>query len=265
MCVAVLLASFVLCASCVRVPAAETPTGDSPAVATIEMFLEIDDTIVSDDLMIAARDAAAEITPAIKRCGDEATLSTEQCLLAAILGNARLTTRPGTAQPADSTLSATLARKSGTCAALVAIVLALTEDHGAPFRAVVLRDHVLLESSRHPEVFYETLRSGARVKLDLSRREVEIAVRTDLADYVAYYLDNLAARFALVDDLETAERLFGQALDSAPDSARIHYNFGLFHRLRGSGEAGAVFLDRAYELGWPRDPQERAAGFSLLD
>ncbi len=168
-------------------------------------------------------------------------------------------------RPIDSTLAATLARKSGTCAALVAIVLSLTEGHGAPFRAVVLRDHALLESSRHRGVFYETLRSGARVDLELARREEEIVVRANLEDYVAYYLDNLAARFALAGDLETAERLFRQALDSAPDSARIHHNFGMFQQLFGSPELADVFLDRAYDLGWPRDRGGQSADLSLLD
>lgn len=259
-----LIASLVLVVGCTRVPAesdVSTPSLDAP----IDAFFAIDGAFVSDDVMNAARNGAVGIERAMNRCGDSATLSAEQCLLGAILGNARLTTRPGTAQPIDSTVSSTLAHKSGTCAALVAIVLSLTEARGAPFHAVVLRDHVLLESSRHSGVFYETLQSGLRVNLELSRREAEVVVRAGLAEYVAYYLDNLAARLALAGDLETAERLFQQALESAPDSARIHYNYGMFQRLFGSAESAARLVDRAYELGWPQDREGPPKTLSLLD
>ena len=93
----------------------------------------------------------------------------------------------------------------------------------------------------------------------------EEAARVNLREYVPYYLDNLAARHALSGKPETAEVLFRRALDLAPDSARIHYNFGMFQRLFGSEELGEALMEGAHDLGWPQDPSSRSEGLSLLD
>ena len=230
----------------------------------IDVLLSIDEPLVEQAMVLAARAALDEIRPAIDACRDPGTLNWERCLLSSILGNARLTAKPPADEPIANTAAVALVHKSGSCAAVVAVVLALTDAH-TPFQAVVLTDHVLLESTRHPGVYYEPLRSGARVDPTFTDLDGSVLVRVGFREYLAYYLDNLAARFALANEAQTSDRLFKDALMLAPGAARVHYNYGLFKRWRGDLSGAGEHARRASELGWPDVKNQATSAVTVLD
>lgn len=74
--------------------------------------------------------------------------------------------------------------------------------------------------------------------------------RVDGAHYVAYYLDNLAARLAEVGDVQAATDAFESALAIAPAAARILYNYGSFLVGVERFSDGLEYLDQAIQAGW---------------
>lgn len=112
----------------------------------------------------------------------------------------------------------------------LALALALTEDLGDPFEAMVLREHVMLGLNASPEVLYEVLERGRELSdSDLSRHEPYPPggpTRESGAVYLPYYLDNLAARFAEAGDAEAAEGIFLKALELGPQAVRVYFSYG---------------------------------------
>lgn len=194
--------------------------------------------------MLSARAAA---------CALGTSAAQERCVLDALLGDGGLAAAPDRSPPATSTVTLALADGSGTCAALAASVLALTES-AAIFEALVFREHVVLVSRARPESAFELLQAGRPLDTaDLerfSRRTPGGPVRVEGADFVPYYLDNLAARLAEAGRTDEAERAFRRALELAPEAPRILYNYGSFLVRERRFAEGVGPLDEAIRRGW---------------
>ena len=178
----------------------------------------------------------------------------ETCVLDALFAADGLDGLDGSSSPLESSVTWTLINGSGSCAALVATVLAFSEDVGSAFNALILRDHVLLVSARSPHRRFELLEKGRLLSEPefLNHQPFPPGGPEEVGPeaFVAYYLDNLAARFAEAGEPEKAERVFKRALDIAPKSGRVHYNLGTFllqseRYVEAEGE-----LSRAIRLGW---------------
>ncbi|MCP3996234.1 MAG: tetratricopeptide repeat protein [bacterium] len=154
---------------------------------------------------------------------------------------------------AASTVSAALVESRGSCAALTALVLSLTEPMGDPFEAVVMKDHVLLGSSADPDAFFELLKEGEPIDeaVVLSQPQPPGGpLRLSGPEFLPYYLDNLAARLADTGEPDRATALFERALKLAPEAGRIHFNYGTFLTQIGRDAAAEQHLSMAIELGW---------------
>jgi tetratricopeptide (TPR) repeat protein len=240
-------------------PAAAADDKDSLAAhrspPLLESFLLVDRTLVDAGTASGAWDRAWREVAALDGCHARHAEPEARagCYLEALFGADGMRPAPRAARPAASTLATALVERRGSCAALVAVALALTDDLGRPFEAVVLRDHVLLGLRGAPGVRYELRESGRPVaEADLGRHPLPPGGPARVAGraFLPYYLDNLAARYAEAGEIEAAERLFVQALDLAPRAARLRYNFGTFLLDRDRHAEALEHLTSAIRLGW---------------
>lgn len=231
------------CSSRARV-VPSTPAERQPLIDRLLLF---DATLVTPAETAKAR---AAFNGHIERL---ASCATEDCVLEALLGNGGFSTDRAMAAPRANTATYALAEGRGSCAALVAVVLAVASEQHLALEAVVFRDHVVLASATNPTVHYEVL-EGGRV---LEARELANyasppggPVRVDADGYLPLYLDNLAARLAEAGKNDEAHGLFQEVLALAPDTARVNYNYGTFLLGRKRPRDALTYLDRAIELGW---------------
>lgn len=188
-------------------------------------------------------------------CAKTTAHERERCALEVILGPDRLAPSGFTnTTPEENSATHALTHGRGSCASLVAVILALTEDLGSPFNALVLRDHVLLGSSSEPSRFYEVLESGRELRLpDASayrRAGPTGPIRASGSGFLPYYLDNIAARLANSGRADEAADVFELALSLGSNEARIQFNFGSFLATQGQYDAAARLLTSAIEAGW---------------
>lgn len=156
--------------------------------------------------------------------------------------------------PLANSLTGVLASQRGTCSSMVATVLGLNESLGGPLEAVVLRDHVVLGIRGQEGRYLETLDGGrplmerdlSRFKMPPSGRPLRLGGR----EFVAYYLDNLAARLSASGDKARAEAALLKALAVAPKAARIHYNYGTLLLELGRNTEALHHLRKAIAGGW---------------
>lgn len=192
---------------------------------------------------------------ALRVCAPKSPASEqERCYLETLLRADHLRPAADAQKPATNTLSMAIAEGRGSCAALVAVALALTEPLGDPFEAVIFRDHVLLASRAETGVYFEVL-DGGRVVEEGELRRYEPhppggPLRVSGRDYLPYYLDNLAARLVESGDAAAADRTFRAAIVLNPKAPRIRYNYGTFLLDTGDASAALEQLDRAIHLGW---------------
>ena len=230
-----------------------------PGSPLLETLLQLDTDFHDASLIEKARHRAMSYLQELSTCYSERSGSDEasECFLKALLEGRDLAPAPQPAVPSQNTATTTLAEGRGSCAALIATVLALTEPFGGPFEAVVLREHVLLGSRDAPNRYYEVLEGGRPLKnAELGRYEPFPPggpIRVGGSEYLAYYLDNLAARLAEADEPQAADETFQKALQLAPGAARVHYNYGTFLLQRDRFEFAEMHLTRAIRMGW-KDP-----------
>ena len=228
----------------------------APDSTLFERFLEYDGFVLADGDAEPVREAAHKVAERLTRCRDAGgeDQAVEECALRTIFGNGTLRPVVRSLEPTESTMTSVLIEGRGSCAALVATVLGLTESVGDPFNAVILRDHVLLVSKSSPAVHYEALEGGRRLDPGKIARQLPSPpggpIQVSGEDFLPYYLDNLAARFAEAGDGATAERLFREALDLGPGTARVHYNYGTFLLGQERAEDADRHLNRAIRQGW---------------
>jgi tetratricopeptide (TPR) repeat protein len=223
--------------------------------ALLDRFLDLDAQFLGSKESPEARRVAARYSEDLVACQTRPLSVRERCYLDAVFGPGRLGSVPQSLAVHENSVTGTLAGGRGSCAALVATILALTEPYGTPFKAAVFRSHVLLMSSTNPTVFYEVLERGKmtfRAEFDGEQSAapggMQIAEGTD---YVAVYLDNLGARLADARQQDdAAQRAFEEALRLAPDLARAHYNLGTLLLRREDLVAARNHLCRAIRLGW---------------
>ena len=136
----------------------------------------------------------------------------------------------------------------------MAVLIAFGDRLQVPFTAIVLREHVLLGSATDPAVAYEVLDRGRVVGLSELHHYGPMppggAVHVAGADFLPYYLDNLAARLAEAGDVAAAERTFRDAVSIAPKVARVRYNLGTFLVQRERYREAERELTRAIDRGW---------------
>ena len=180
--------------------------------------------------------------------------SGENCLVRATLGDGGIAGLQPAPAAAANTVTHALAERRGSCAAIVAVLLALGEKLQVPFTVIVLRDHVLLGSAADPDVAYEALDHGRIVRLSELHRYGPMppggTAHVTGADFLPYDLDNLAARLAEVGDVAVAERTFREAVSIAPRVARVRYNLGTFLVQQERYREGERELTRAIDRGW---------------
>ena len=193
----------------------------------------------------------------VHACGTPRVEIVEQwfrCALDALLGVDGLKPSPDPNSLVANSATSALSSHEGSCAALVAAVLALTEPFGEPFDAAVLRDHVVLGLRSAPGVYFEVLEGGRQLNnLDLRRHRMPPGGKPTRVlghEYLAYYLDNLAARLADGGDTAKAERALVKALEIAPKSGRVHYNYGTLLLRTERFKAAEAHLKLAIRLGW---------------
>ncbi len=222
-------------------------------------MLELDATFLPSPEIDAARRVVFEYQRELGTCWESHTRPETRagCAVNTLLASGELKPAGRPAEPEANTLTHVLVHREGSCAALVAVVLALTEPHGEPLEATIFRDHVVLSVRGRAGLYFEALKGGRR----LSVGELKAfpappggpeTVRG--AHYVAYYLDNLAARLAEAGRPAEAERAFKRALDIAHRSGRTHYNYGTLLLKLGRADEALPHLRRAIRLGWDDAP-----------
>jgi len=73
-------------------------------------------------------------------------------------------------------------------------------------------------------------------------------------DFLAYYVDNLAVRFADAGDAKRAEMMFDKAVDLGPRVARIRFNYGTF--LLGASRLELAKGQLRHSYGWIRETRQ---------
>jgi len=217
-------------------------------------MLELDSELVSVGGADEAQEAVVSLSRQFAICSERDGEARNRCIVQALFAGDTLTPTRHDSMPQNNTVTTALTEGRGSCAALTATVLALTDGPEAPFVALILRDHVLLGSAASEGVYYELLDGGKRVPENRVVRHKPHPpggpVRVTGADYVPYYVDNLAARLAEAGEFEPAELAFRKALALGPKIARIHYNYGTFLLQRSRFKAAERYLSRAIRLGW---------------
>ena len=178
----------------------------------------------------------------------------EYCVWSASLGDDGITGLQSAPAPAENTLTHALAERRGSCAAIVAVLLARGEQQGVPLTAIVLREHVLLGSATDPGLAYEVLDRGRTVRLSELQSYGPMPpggpARVTGAGFLPYYYDNLAARLAESGSAVAAESAFREAIRIAPKVARFRYNLGTFLVSNERHREAVRELTRAIGRGW---------------
>jgi tetratricopeptide (TPR) repeat protein len=214
----------------------------------IDQLLRFDASLVTDAETAQARAAFDGYVERVASCTDVS------CVVETLLADGSLSTDRAMVAPRANTASYALVEGRGSCAALVAVVLAVaSERRPLALDAVVFRDHVVLASTVDREVYYEVL-DGGRVLEPPELAEYTPPpggpVRVDAEGYLPYYVDNLAARLAEAGRDDEADGFFRESLALVPDTARVNYNYGTFLLRRQRDVDALAHLDRAIELGW---------------
>lgn len=164
----------------------------------------------------------------------------------------RLVTVAEPGDPESSTVTSALIRHRGNCAALSSLVLAVAEGVNVPMDAVVFPRHVVVRARWSDDRLFELLSRGSAMSMSQVRRRLGAEgarkTRVRARAFLAYYVDNLAVRFADAGENSRAETLFEQAIDAGPRVARIRFNYGTFFLGMNRLESAKDQLGRAVRL-----------------
>lgn len=234
------MACFVVAARCVA--GSTGVRADSAAPSLLETYVAIDESLSFE---------SAEVT-GVPRLSCAGSAPSTACLVRDFLSR-ELRPVPHDASLAENTVSNALRSQRGSCAALVALFLALKpEDFGA--EAVVLRNHVVVGSAERTDRYFDLTERGQILSIEELSKFGPLPpggpIRVHGEGFIAYYLDNLGARLAAAGRPAAAEEAFRRALGLAPGAARIHYNLASFLMASGRWREAAEEFRRALEFGW---------------
>ena len=255
--VSVFAFSIVLSFLAVLAAERETPLHSNPDIPLLTVLLDLDRPLYDRDTLERARTAALRLTGRVDSCNEASGKRGVECALEAVLHG--ITATPlSDPQVETSTVTAALIHGRGTCAALVAVALALTAHPEPLFEAVVLREHVLLGTVDGMDRYFETIEAGRRLSgSDLYRYKPWPPggpVRVKASDYPAYYADNIAVRLANAGQSDLARQFFEESISIAPSAARVRFNFGTFLLGTERYTEAEAELARAIRLGWKDAP-----------
>ncbi len=213
-----------------------------PLASSSLSYWDVDRVVVREGDVAAAITSAAHLARVARdRCGDVASDQWVPCV-SLLLSNREGVTH-GSVGIFNSMVTGVFQAGNGNCAGLTGALLLLA-DSEAGFDTLVAPDHVAVRSKRTGQVF--ELLEGGRPLLPLeveARLKNAEVVRAE--DFPAYYADNLAVRLAAAGDLVSAEQVFRLALNGAPSSRRVHFNFGTFLLDQGRNEEAVPHLEVA--------------------
>lgn len=241
-----MIVSFVLASM------ALTPAAHTGAMNPLDRWLDAERALCDPSTRDLARERGARHLVALDECsGDREAVA--RCVVARLFGPEGLSgVVAADEEPQRATICHALTTSRGTCAALVATALALTEATGSPFEAVVFPDHVALGLRDSPQVIFETLEHGRQLRpSDLPTRKAMDAppLRVATEGYLAYHHDNLASRLAQAGRLDEAEAMFRRGIQIDPHVARLRYNLGTMLLEQGRNAESLTELDLAVKRG----------------
>ena len=175
-----------------------------------------------------------------------------RCVVDALFRSGQLSTVEDPGDPQSSTVTSVLASHKGNCAALTAVALALAERVGVPMEAVVFPRHVVVRSPADPDHALELLQRGSELTMAQTRKRLgadgarDTRVRANA--FPAYYMDNLAVRFAEAGNADRAETMFKRAIEDSPRMPRVRFNYGTFLLGKGRHTLAEKQLRRAVRL-----------------
>lgn len=211
-------------------------------------ILRYDAILLGAEQTGVARQHAALLETRVQSCQSEA----DECILEILLADDTLSAIASASSPFENSATSALTQRGGSCAALVAVILALGESTASPFKAMILRQHVVLTSGGNR--YFEVLDGGRRLaQAELNRHQPDPPVGIVTVggwEYLPYYLDNLAARLADAGKHDRADAAFQEALKRAPNAARIRYNYGTFLFQQGAYVDAERELRKSMSLGW---------------
>jgi tetratricopeptide (TPR) repeat protein len=227
-----------------------------------DSFAAVDATFL-DASQIASSGAAFEaLVHHASPCGATATPKQDRarCVVDSLFASDQLVTVAEPGDPESSTVTSVLVSHRGNCAALTALVLAVADRVNVPMEAVVFPRHVVVRARGKDDYLFEVLSRGSMLSMAQLRRQLgadgahDTRVRPNA--FLAYYIDNLAVRFADAGRTDRAQPLFERAIQAGPHVARVRFNYGTFllglNRLEPAREQlhRAVRLDSHNAPGW---------------
>lgn len=228
---------------------------DEPAHSTLlDAFLAVDTQFLEASHVGAARVGFERLVDEASPCavGRQTSQDRARCVFDAIFAALRIDTIGEPSGPESSTVTSALTSRRGNCAALTAVALALAERAGVPMEAIVYPHHVVVRAHGNGDEVFEMLDRGAGLTVSQLRARLgadgALGIRVHPRSFPAFYLDNLAVRFAQAGDRKRAEGLFAQALEASPRAARIHFNYGTFLLETNRAKPAAEELRRAVRL-----------------
>lgn len=155
----------------------------------------------------------------------------------------------------EGTVTHALATGRGTCAALAALSLAVADGTGVSLRLVVIGAHVVVADPADPARAFELLEGGRSTSLAVVSRRTRsggppVTVRS-VKQFLPFYWDQLAVRASEGGNADAAETAFGEAIELAPRSWRLRFNFGTHLLEAGRPHDASRELKRATRLGCP--------------
>jgi regulator of sirC expression with transglutaminase-like and TPR domain len=208
-----------------------------PAPPTLlDTFLAVDARFLDASKVKAARlafDAVAREASACATTRDSGSgMERARCVVDRLFTSGELATVAEPGDPESSTVTSVLVSHRGNCAALTALALAVADRVNVPMEAVVFPHHVVVRAPGDDGHVFELLSRGAVLTMPQMRKRLGTEGAQDTrvrpSAFPAFYLDNLAVRFAEAQSLMQADTMFLKAIEAGPRVARIRFNYGTF-------------------------------------
>lgn len=220
--------------------------------ALIDEFLAVDARVDAAPQPDVARTSFESLSHEASSCRTSPAADRTRCAVDALFASAELATVAEPGDPSSSTVTSALISHRGNCAALTALALAVAERVGVQMEAVVFPRHVVVRAPGDDDHVFELLDRGAMLSLTQLRKRLGADGKTHVAvqsrAFLAYYLDNLAVRFAEAGDGGRAVAMFESAIEDGPRVARIRFNYGTYLLGQAQLEPAEKQLRRAVRL-----------------